>query len=241
MDFNLGADVKVEEEKDVIGGRVVLNTAVYPGLIDLCYLDASTGGAKNINIHFKTENGDVIRETVYISNKAGSFTYKDKDTGEPKPLPGYSQMDAFFKAVTGKGIAEQITEEKTISLYDKDANKELPVKRTVFMDVHKQPIAAGIYKVEEEKTTKESNYTQGTGEFYEKNAFDKWFDADTGLTAVEKAANKTEAEFLPKWMEKNEGKVRIIKAKKPGTPGSAASSGAPDAARPTTSLFGAKK
>lgn len=242
MDLNLPSSVKVEEEKDTLGGRVLLNSNIYPGIVDLCYMDKSDKGAISVNIHFKTKDNQVVRETTYISNRDGEFTYKDKQSGEVKPLPGYSQMDSFFKAVTGKGIGQQLKEEKTISLWDKDAKKELPAKRTVFMDVHQQPIAAGILKVSEEKTTKESNYKNGTGEFFEKNELVKWFNVETGLTHVEQAAGITAPTFFNEWKEKYENKVIERKAKVPGkasaaTAGAPGQSAAPVGGAPTQSLF----
>jgi hypothetical protein len=238
MDLGLASTVKETKETDSLGGKLVLNSSIYKGIINLCYIDKSPKGAINVNIHFKTEAGDVIRETVYISNQAGGFTYKDKNTGEDVPLPGYSQMNSFFKAVTGKGIAEQSKEEKTIKVWDNDAKAEVPAQRLVFMDVHNKPIAAGILKISEEKTTKESNYKQGTGEFFDKNEFSKWFDADTGLTTVEKAAGVTNPEFFNDWKTKNEGKVITRKAKIPAAQGATAGSPASSAAvAPTTSLF----
>ena len=234
MSFDLPTGVAVEEEKDTVGNGGALDSGVYSGVLDLVYMDKSKNGAKSINIHFNVD-GKTVRQTVYISNRAGEYTYKDKKTGEAKPLPGYSQMDAFFKAVTGKGIAGgQELVEKTLKLYDFDAKAEVPVPRECFMDAQGQKIAIGIIKVSEEKTTDSGGGVYvGTGEYREINEFDKYFDADTGLTTLEKTAGITVPEFLNTWKDKKEGTVKVKKAK--NQPAAGSKPGSPS--KPATSLF----
>ena len=240
MSFALPEGVAAEEEKDSLGGGVVVDANVYKGIIENVYQDKSDGGAISINIHFKMEDGKVLKQTTYISNRAGGFTYT-RD-GKSNPLPGYSQMNSFFKAVTGKGIAEnQATEEKMVKIY-KD-NKETPLPRDCFVDAIEKEVAIGILKISEEKTTKSGGKDDkgkdiyvGTGEFREINEFDKFFDADTGLTIVEKLAGETIPDFLNKWKEKNAGKVKVKKAKISGT-ASGATAGAPATAAPKKQLF----
>lgn len=214
-DLNLPSDVKLEKEQDVVGGNIA-ESDVYPGTIILCYMDKSEGGAKNINIHFKSNTGITVRETVYISNKKGEFTYTDKKTNKSKPLPGYSQMNAFFEAVTGKGIGSQTIEEKTINIYDFTEKKNLPKKRDVFMDVHQKPALVAILKIQEEKTTAASGYKDGTGEFREKNEFVKWFDPSTGMTNTEKKDENPKAVFIETWKNKNQGRTITRKAANSG-------------------------
>lgn len=242
MSFALPEGVAVEEEKDSLGGGVVVNAEVYKGTLENVYQDKSDGGAISINIHFKMEDGKVLKQVVYISNRAGGFTYNDKN-GKAQPLPGYSQMNSFFKAATGKGIAEnQATEEKMVKIY-KD-NKETPLPRDCFVDAIGTEIAIGILKISEEKTTKSGGKDEkgkdiyvGTGEFREINEFDKFFDAASGLTVVEKLAGAETPEFLAAWKEKNAGKVKVKKAKISGT-ASGATAGAPAAsAAPAKKLF----
>lgn len=230
--LSLPTGIKAEEERDSLGSGPVPSN-VYAGTVELVYMDKSEGGAMSVNIHFKTDDR-TLRQTVYISNKKGEFTYKDKD-GNAKPLPGYSQMNAFFQALTGKGIDQQTLENKTIKIYDFEAKAEKPVERQVFMDAIRKPLAIGVLLVSEEKTTKESGYKDGTGEFRESNEFDKFFDASNGLTNVEKKAGDTEPKFLEQWKQKNVGNVKVKKAKNPGTPGGA-KAGAP-AAGSAPSLF----
>ena len=227
MDLNLPAGVAAVEEADVLGDGGVLDSDVYKGTVELAYLDAAPSGAKRITIHFNT-NGQVNKNTTYISNKNGGFTYKDKKTGDDMPLPGYSQMNAFFMAVTGKGIGEQDTSEKMINIYDFSAKVDKPTEVTVFNDTLNKPIAIGIMKVSEEKTTADSGYTQGTGEFREYNEYAKYFDFTSGLTVAEKLAGTASAVFMTKWRKKNQGGLKVKKAKIPGV-ATGAVAGAPTA------------
>jgi hypothetical protein len=235
MDFTLPDSVKIEEEKDTLGGGGgVIESSIVKATIEMVYNDTASSGAKSIVIVAKTDEGNTIRQTTFISNKAGGYTYtNDKGT---YPLPGFSQMSHALEAITGKPLGNtQDIQEKTIKLYDFDLKKEVPVKRQVFMDTLGKVVKIGVLKVSEEKATKESNYKDGTGEFREYNSFDKWFDAETDMTVLEQKDDSiTEPKFMAKWLEKNEGKVKVIKAKNPGV-ASGAVSGAP--ATTTSTLF----
>jgi len=236
MSFDLPSNVVVEEEVDTVGTGGAVDSNVYAGVLDLVYMDKSKNGAVSINIHFNTD-GKIIRNTTYISNQAGKFTYNKE--GKEYPLPGYSQMDSFFKAVTGKGIADnQTMEEKHLKVWVD--GKEVLQPRKCFMDAQGKKIAIGVLKVSEEKTVKtdqkEANGKDkyvGTGEFRDTNEFDKYFDAETGLTNVEKAGGITEPEFLNTWKEKKVGFVKVKKAK--NQPAAGSKPGAP--AKPASSLF----
>lgn len=222
-DLSLPQNTVVEEEKDVLGDGLVLESGLYKGIVEMAYLDSNQNGTKLITIHFK-RNGRVFKFTNYISNQQGSFTYVDKKTQQNKPLPGYLLMDSFFKAVTGSGIAEQATTAKMVKVWNPTTSKEEPKEVQVFEAVLNKPLSAGILKVSSEKTTPESGYKQGTGEFRDSNEFNKFFDAETGQTVSEKAANQ-QAAFLLKWKERNDNKTRVKKAPIPGTATNTATAG----------------
>jgi hypothetical protein len=230
MDLSLPTNVVAEADRDVIGGGYIVDSDVYKGHVELMYLDKSVNGAISVNIHFNTGK-QVLKNTVYISNRSGGFTYEDKRDGSTKPLPGYSQMNAMFLAINGKPLGEQDKEEKVINIYDYSVGKELPVSRTVFVETLNAPLAIGVLKISEEKATKDSGYKQGTGEFRELNEFDKFFNADSGLTLTEQAAGETEPAFLAKWKKSKKGIVKVKNAKIPGIAGGAVA-GAPGASSP---------
>lgn len=246
LDLNLPSSVKVEEEQDVLGGGGgVVDSGVYQGVIELAYLGKADSGAQNVTIHFKKDaDGQVIKNTTYISTGKDSngnvrYTYNSGD-GD-KALPGYSQMNSFFLAVTGKGIGAQETSTKTIKIWNFKDKVEKPTEVEVFTDAVNQKIAIGIMKISEEKTTatneKEANGKTkyvGTGEFRDLNEFAKYFDSSTGLTTAEKAAGIDTPDFLSKWKDKNKGAVRVKKAKNPGPTSNGAVPGAPAASTPAS-------
>jgi len=236
LSLALPSDVTAEQENDSLGG-FILPAGVYKGKLDMVYLDKSPNGAICVNIHFNTGT-QVVRNTVYISNRKGEFTYNNGK--ENKPLPGYSQMDAFFKAVSDKGIAQQVSATKTIKIYNYDLRKDVPEEREVFVELIGLPAQVGILHVKEEKTNKDSvdpknkPYTEGTGEFREFNELSKWFDED-GLTNAEKASGETTPVFLEKWKDKFSDKITVRNAKVKAPNNVGVTSGMPDI--PTKSLF----
>jgi len=237
LNLNLPSNIKVETEKDSLGGRV-LDTNVYSGKIEVAYLDSAESGAMSINIHFKTNN-QVVKQTTYISNKAGEFTYKDKASGEARALPGYTEMTSFFQATTNKSISEQTTEEKVVKVYDSKAKAEVPKKVKVFSEVTGIAIAIGILKISEEKTViGDNNIYVGTGEFRDTNKFDKYFNAYNGLTNVEKIAGETIPAFLEKWKSAKVGKVITKKAKVSGVPSNGSTNTPETSGVDTPKLFG---
>lgn len=237
MQLDLGNNVKVEKEVDSVGGGgFIVDAGIYQGKLEVVYVDYSDKGAMSINVHFKANN-KLIKQTVYISSQKGSFTYKDKNSGEEKALPGYADMNALFMALTGKPLNQQTTEAKYVKVWNRDAKAEVAKEVECFIFDNPE-CAVGIRKISDEKTTKnnEGKYV-GIGEFRDVNEFDKFFDHATGLTNVEKAAGETDPKFAKKWKETYVGKEDIRKAKISGVPTGAAP-GAPVPAGQTGELFG---
>ena len=225
--FALPAGVKQEEERDSVGSSGPLESGVYDGTIEMVYLGASEKGAKNFTIVFKTASGRTVRQTIYYTNRAGELTYMCKRDKVPKPLPGYTQLSQIIESITGKPITDgQDIETKSIKEMDWSVRKEVPVEREVFMDTVGIKMKVAVLKVAEEKTTAESNYKDGTGEFRDINEFDKFFDED-GVSNIERKAGKTEAAFMATWLTKNDAKTKVRKAKNPGTKAAAPVAGAP--------------
>lgn len=215
VNLSLPKDVTAEDE-DFLGNSGLLESGAYKGTIEMIYIDYSRNGAMNINLHFNYK-GNVRKFTEYISNRAGEFTYQDKRTGKPKAMPGYALMNSLFMLVNNKPLSDQTLESKMVKIYDYNKKAEVPKEVQVFTELLNQPISIGILKVSEEKTTAESNYQQGTGEFRESNQIDKFFDPTTGQTSTEKDSGK-DPSFLSKWKNRNDNKVKVKKAPKPGTP-----------------------
>ena len=229
------ANIQTKEE-DVLGGSRTVPSNVYPAGIKLAYLDAAASGAICVVFDFamlvdgKERNH---KETIYISNKNKEFTYKDKQSGEAKPLPGFVTVDSICKAVTGKSITELSTEKKMVKVFDYDQKAEVPQEKEVLMDLVRGKLELGIQELTVDKTVKsDTGEYVPTGETRDINELSKVFTED-GLTLVEKEAGATEAKFKAAWIKQYADK-KINKAK-----GKADGAKAGGVAKPAASpLFG---
>lgn len=203
------------KEEDVLGGSRTVPSNVYPAGIKLAYLDKSAKGAICVVFDFALMvNGKERnhKETIYISNAAGSFTYKDKKTGEDKPMPGFVTVDSICKAVTGKSITQMTTEKKLVKIYDYTQKAEVPQEKEVLMDLVRGKLELGIQELTVDKTVKsDTGEYVPTGETRDINELSKVFTED-GLTLVEKDAGKTETKFKEAWIAQYADK-KINKAK----------------------------
>lgn len=203
------------KEEDVLGGSRTVPSNVYPAGIKLAYLDKSAKGAICVVFDFALMvNGKERnhKETIYISNAAGSFTYKDKKTGEDKPMPGFVTVDSICKAVTGKSITQMTTEKKLVKIYDYTQKAEVPQEKEVLMDLVRGKLELGIQELTVDKTVKsDTGEYVPTDETRDINELSKVFTED-GLTLVEKDAGKTETKFKEAWIAQYADK-KINKAK----------------------------
>lgn len=229
------ANIQTKEE-DVLGGSRTVPSNVYPAGIKLAYLDAAASGAICVVFDFAMlVNGKERnhKETIYISNKNKEFTYKDKQSGEDKPLPGFVTVDSICKAVTGKSITELSTEKKMVKVYDYDQKAEVPQEKEVLMDLIRGKLELGIIETIVDKNVKTDNGYVPSGETREQNELSKVFNED-GLTQLEKESGATEAKFKAAWLEQYAGK-KINKAKGAATGAKAGGVSKPATASP---LFG---
>ena len=224
------------KEEDVLGGNFTVPTNVYPAIVKLAYVDKSAKGAINVVFDFAIlVNGKERnhKETIYISNAAGSFTYQDKKTGEDKPMPGFVTVDTICKAITGKSITQMTTEKKLVKVYDYTQKAEVPQEKEVLMDLVRGKLELGIQELTVDRTEKsDTGEYVPTGDTRDINEVSKVFTED-GLTLVEKEAGANEAKFKAAWIKQYADK-KINKAK-----GKAAGAKAGGVAKPAASpLFG---
>lgn len=203
------------KEEDVLGGNFTVPSNVYPAIVKLAYVDKSAKGAINVVFDFAIlVNGKERnhKETIYISNAAGFFTYQDKKTGEDKPMPGFVTVDTICKAITGKSITQMTTEKKLVKIYDYTQKAEVPQEKEVLMDLVRGKLELGIQELTVDKTAKsDTGEYVPTGETRDINEVSKVFTED-GLTLVEKEAGATEAKFKAAWIKQYADK-KINKAK----------------------------
>lgn len=222
-----------EPEKDVLGGRVLLPTGVYEGTLDVVYITKSQGGASAFNLVIDI-GGKKIRETVYVTNRAGGVTYT-KD-GKKFPLPGYSLINALTKLTVGKEIPQLEFEKKLVKVYDYAQRKEVPTEVDVAVELIGQPVKLGIELRRENKNVKDQagNYVP-TAEIREFNTVTRVFHTQTNQTAAEYNA-QAPAEFMDMWVKEMTDKVIDKTAKGPVAPAPASASPSASTGRP--SLFG---
>lgn len=201
---------KLEETKDSVGGGFsVLDSNIYKGSVKLAFLDVWGSGAHYVDLTL-TVDGKDYNEKITITNKQGENFYEKN--GKNYPLPGFVTIDDLCLVTIGKGLADMDdeTEERTVKVYDRDAQAELPKAKQVLVGLLGKPVAVAIQKAVETKMEKDSDgkYTVPTAETRETNSIEKVFEVESMMTTVEARAEKTEGEFHQVWLDKNQGKVR---------------------------------
>ena len=202
----------LEAKKDTLGGgTVVRESGVYLATVETAFAGESSGGAMNVTVIYKMEDGSEFRDTQYITSgrDKGQKNYYEKD-GKQIPLPGFSVIDDLCILTTESPLSEQDTTERVIKLYDFDAKKEVPTSVQCLTDLEGKQVLIALQKVVDNKSKK----NDATGE-YEKsnekreyNEVAKLFHSELKLTVVE-AINGQEATFHDAWLKKNEGKDRV--------------------------------
>lgn len=238
--LQMDADVQSQEEDFIpSGGGFVLDTGLYPMIIENAYFDKSRGGAMSANLHLKIKGGDkrVFKETIYITSKAGKpFYVKD---GKKFPLPGYSTVDQICKIACDTGLGQIGAEKKLVKIYDYDAGKEMPREVPVLTDLIGQEVLIGLQKRRENKRVQSGNEWVDGPEEKVYHEINKAF-YPSGHTVTEKKA-EGDAEFIEKWKEANpDNYVRDTykKVEAAGTPGApAANAAASTAAAAPDDLF----
>jgi hypothetical protein len=244
---NLKTDESIAEDTDFIGGNSALESDIYTFVIDMAYIDKSSGGAMSLNLHLKTMQGQNLKQTIYITSgdAKGNRNYfmvkkNNQETGEKRYLPGFNIANAICLLAIGKEISTIPSEEKTINIYDFAQKKEVEVKKQVLMSLLGADIDLGVIKQIVDKKQKDDNGIYvSTGETRIENEIDKVFRTRDGMTVAEIKALSEEAAFHDKWLEKNKGQTKDLSTKTD----SGASTGLPTGtstteAANTASLFG---
>lgn len=241
----------LEETQDVIGGFSVFETDGYDAEIKMFYATKSGGGANGIFLEVDIA-GKTYRETLWITDKAGSnsFAVKDSDgkpTGKRRALAGWEIADDICMVTLGKSLSDLQFEEKMVNQWDADAKKELPKKANVAVEILGSKVTLGIRKTTKFKQVKNNagEYVD-TNETRDENDIQKVFEYNTKATVPEARKAQEEGtdldpQFFAKWVEKNKGVTRDLTKKGPakGNGGKAAPQ-AGEGGEKRTSLFGKK-
>ncbi len=243
---NLKTDSSVESDGDVIATSMYapVPSGVYPGVIELAYLDKSKGGATSLNLVFKVQNDKEIRKQLWITSgdaKGNSNTYVDKKTGAKKYLPDFTLGNDISLLAAGEELAvvANAAEKKVISLYNYELKKEAPIEKDVVVGLIGKEVTLGIFLQTNSKTAfnQATGSYEPTGETYEGNDVVKAFRTRDGLTVTEILNGVTEAVFIESWSDKFTGQLQD-KTVKGGNTSTSTPSGGTGAAKPKSSLFG---
>lgn len=232
-------DVKVEDAKDVLGGGGPLDTDVYDATIKLAYVDYSRGGAMSVNFDFETSDGRKLRSQQWVTSgdaKGNKNYYVDRN-GKNQHLPGYTLVNDVCMLTVEQALEDCDPEEKTISLYDFAAGKEMPQIKMVLTELLGQKVSLAVEKqiVDKNIQNDAGDWVPG-GETREQNEVVKAFHEEYGVTVGEAKMGLKEADFRDRWADKNRGNVR--NKSKVGKDGAKSGAPAAAAAKPATSLFG---
>lgn len=234
-------------DNDYVGGGGLFESDIYVGKIKTAYTGkAANSEARNITLLIDV-GGRELRSQIWVSNKMGEVTYKDKQTSEIKNLPGFNQMNALALLVTGKNLGDLDAEDLVVKLYDYDAKKEIPQSVSCFTELHGETIAVAVQKQTVDKNEKNTagDYVP-SGQTRDINVVVKFLDADKNLTISEiaefikglgekfddvvdgghllKAIKKAPAEhatYADKWLKMNKGKTYDNSEGKKGSIGKA--------------------
>lgn len=232
--LKLGDDVTQEVEKDTLGGGGALNTDLYTLTLKAAYFDQAKSKATSLNLIMETPEGRRLNVTEYITSgeAKGCKPYYEKD-GKKFPLPGYAKMNTLCQLATGKTIDQLSVEDKILKLYDFEERKEMNKSKKVIAELSGVTIKAGVFKIIEDKKSKQGDEYLPTGETREVNEVAKFFNEE-GKTLEEVTENK-DAGFAEEWVKAHQGKTKDKSTKQ----AAGAVSGAPSlgGAAPTTSTL----
>lgn len=222
----------LEQDKDFIGGGL-LDSGAYDMVVEMAYVDTSKAGAINVNFTFKDSSGRTLKVTEYVTNRKGENFYTKGNSNYP--LPGFTTVNNVCLLGIGKPLSELDTEEKTLSLYNFDVKKEMPMAKQVITDLLGAEITLGVIKSVVDKNTKQADGSYApSGETREVNEVDKVFRHGDHFTVAEIISEDEEATYYDGWVGKYTG---IVRNKAKGTKGSGGSA-TTTVPKPTQSLFG---
>lgn len=233
-----------EAQEDRLGGTFTSETGVYDATIKVAYVVPSrTSDSKAIHAIVDLGNGQELAQRTYFLNKAGQPTYEKND--KKFVLPGFEEVDALVTLATGVSIKDTPIEEKTLQIWDGDAQKELPKSVPVLTALTGKPIAVAVTKQIVNKQKKVGDKWIDTNDTREENVITKYFRFDSKLTMVEavKVAGGAPApaegeRFYDKWAEKYTGQtVNRFKEVK-GAPAGGGNDSSAAGASKSKALFG---
>lgn len=230
---------QIETDSDRLGGSFVWDGGAYLVTILAAYAGKSKGGAGSMNFEVQDEKGRKFKFTEWVTsgNEKGNKPYYEKD-GKKSYLPGFNNVNAISMFCVQKELNALTFETKILKLRDFDLKKDVPTDVPMAVELIGKQFILGLEKHEVNKTAKVGNdykpvHKPGQPTVPEtkfENQVGKIFYAANNATIAELREAKQKgvavsADFYPKWVEANTGKV-VNKVKTDGLvppPGAAGS------------------
>lgn len=204
--FNNLTTTGVEESKDVVGGFRSTETGLYPATVKYFYAGkAAKSNAQNVTVVLDLD-GQEFSETIYVTNREGSNTYTDKQSGKQHYLPGYITADEICKITTGKGLVDQEWEEKIVKVYDPEEKKQLPKAVQCAVNVMSEDnnkLIVGIIQTIRNKQIKNGDEYVNTNDKRIEASISKVFHHTQRKTVNEFIHKVENPEFIEEWTKAN--------------------------------------
>jgi hypothetical protein len=207
--LKIGSDIVADEER-VPGGSTgswLLDTGVYPMVVELAFLEKSKGGALALNLHLQSQEFKThVRQKFWVTsgNAKGNKNYYVDSEGNKRLLPGMSQANELTQILVGKDLGDLTPEQKVVKLWSYDAREEVPTKVEALVDLIGETALVAIVKcIDNKRTQNGAGEWVPTNEKKETNEISKVF-FDDGFTLAEKNAGENETKYLDAWKQKHE-------------------------------------
>lgn len=201
----------LESQKDSLGGGFIRESGLYEATVKLAYAHEATSGAMGVTVFYELADGSELRDTQYVTSgrDKGGNNYYVKD-GKQIPLPGFTIINDLCILTSEKPLSEQDTRERTVSLYDFEAKREVPTSVQCIDAIEGEKVWIGLQKVVDNKTQKNdaTGKYEKINEKRELNEINKLFHFDTKVTVVE-AMNGADSTFFDSWDKKYTGVDRV--------------------------------
>jgi hypothetical protein len=236
---------QIETDSDRLGGGFVWDGGAYPVTILAAYAGKSKGGAGSMSFEVQGDDGRKFKFTEWVTSgdAKGNKPYYERD-GKKSYLPGFNNVNAISMFCAKKELNALAFETKILKLRDYEQKKDVPTEVPMAVELIGKKFILGLEKHEVNKTIKVGNEylpvhkagEPGVPDTKFENQIGKIFFADNNATIAELREAKQKgqpvaADFYPKWVEANTGKVvNKVKADKLVAP---AGAGGP-AGTPTT-------
>lgn len=210
---------QIETDSDRLGGSFIWDSAAYLVTILAAYAGKSKGGAGSMNFEVQGPDGRKFKFTEWVTSgdAKGNKPYYEKD-GKKSYLPGFNNVNAISMFCAKKELNALVFETKILKLRNYDTKTDVPTEVPMATELLGKQFILGLTKVEENKTKNVGDQylpvCDKDGKPITKftNEVSKIFYADNKCTIAELREAKQKgaapvADFYPKWVEANEGKV----------------------------------